>query len=110
MGNGDDDPPPGHSYNHNDYAGTSPGNPGAQGGNGYERDHDDDHGSSSSGGCGDHDDDGDDDHGGNCPIETFRTADGDELSARQVGLLVQAMAGFAPDSFDAVLAAAWDNS
>lgn len=28
LGNGQDNPPPGHTVNCNDYAGTSPGNPG----------------------------------------------------------------------------------
>lgn len=35
VGNGVDAPPPGHTYSFNDGAGTSPGHPGAQGGNGY---------------------------------------------------------------------------
>jgi hypothetical protein len=35
VGNGVDAPPPGHAYSFNDGAGTSPGNPGAHGGNGY---------------------------------------------------------------------------
>ncbi|MBC7666849.1 MAG: putative Ig domain-containing protein, partial [Caulobacter sp.] len=35
VGNGQDAPPPGQSYNFNDGAGTGPGNPGAKGGNGY---------------------------------------------------------------------------
>lgn len=35
VGNGVDAPPPGHDYSFNDGAGTSPGHPGAQGGNGY---------------------------------------------------------------------------
>jgi len=35
VGNGEDPPPPGHTYNFNDGPGTSPGSPGAQGGNGY---------------------------------------------------------------------------
>lgn len=34
VGNGQDAPPPGHDTNFNDGAGTSPGNPGAKGGNG----------------------------------------------------------------------------
>ncbi len=34
VGNGQDAPPPGQSYNFNDGPGTSPGNPGAKGGNG----------------------------------------------------------------------------
>jgi VCBS repeat-containing protein len=37
VGNGEDAPPPGHDDNFNDGPGTSPGNPGAQGGNGYGR-------------------------------------------------------------------------
>jgi len=36
VGNGLDAPPPGQDYNFNDDAGTSPGNPGAKGGNGYD--------------------------------------------------------------------------
>lgn len=36
VGNGTDAPPPGQDYNFNDDAGTSPGNPGAQGGYGYQ--------------------------------------------------------------------------
>jgi len=32
VGNGQDDPPPGHDYNQNDGPGTGPGNPGSQGG------------------------------------------------------------------------------
>ncbi|MEJ6022380.1 beta strand repeat-containing protein [Ramlibacter sp. PS4R-6] len=36
VGNGPDAPPPGHDYDHNDGDGTSPGNPGSQGGNGYQ--------------------------------------------------------------------------
>lgn len=36
VGNGVDAPPPGHDYNFNDGPGTSPGQPGAQGGNGYQ--------------------------------------------------------------------------
>ncbi len=35
VGNGVDGPPPGHDTSFNDGTGTSPGNPGAQGGNGY---------------------------------------------------------------------------
>lgn len=35
VGNGVDGPPPGHDTSFNDGAGTGPGNPGAQGGNGY---------------------------------------------------------------------------
>jgi VCBS repeat-containing protein len=35
IGNGVDGPPPGHDTSFNDGPGTSPGNPGAQGGNGY---------------------------------------------------------------------------
>lgn len=35
VGNGIDGPPPGHDTSFNDGTGTSPGNPGAQGGNGY---------------------------------------------------------------------------
>lgn len=35
VGNGVDAPPPGHSASFNDGAGTAPGQPGAQGGNGY---------------------------------------------------------------------------
>lgn len=35
VGNGEDPPPPGHDHSFNDGPGTSPGNPGAQGGNGY---------------------------------------------------------------------------
>jgi len=38
MGNGPDAPPPGHSHSFNDDPGASPGNPGAQGGNGYQPD------------------------------------------------------------------------
>ncbi|HYE36876.1 VCBS domain-containing protein [Methylocaldum sp.] len=38
AGNGPDAPPPGHDYSFNDGAGASPGNPGAQGGNGYQPD------------------------------------------------------------------------
>lgn len=36
VGNGVDAPPPGQDYSFNDGAGTSPGNPGAQGGDGYQ--------------------------------------------------------------------------
>lgn len=36
VGNGSDAPPPGHDYNFNDGSGTSPGEPGAKGGNGYQ--------------------------------------------------------------------------
>lgn len=36
VGNGVDAPPPGHDLSFNDGAGTGPGNPGAQGGNGYQ--------------------------------------------------------------------------
>ena len=36
VGNGVDAPPPGHDVSFNDGAGTSPGDPGAQGGNGYQ--------------------------------------------------------------------------
>ena len=35
VGNGQDAPPPGHDHSFNDGLGTSPGNPGAKGGNGY---------------------------------------------------------------------------
>lgn len=35
VGNGQDGPPPGHDHSFNDGEGTSPGNPGAKGGNGY---------------------------------------------------------------------------
>jgi len=38
VGNGPDAPPPGHSHSFNDDPGASPGNPGAQGGNGYQPD------------------------------------------------------------------------
>jgi hypothetical protein len=36
VGNGLDAPPPGQDYNFNDAAGAVPGQPGAQGGNGYD--------------------------------------------------------------------------
>ena len=43
VGNGEDPPPPGHDENQNDGPGTSPGNPGSQGGHHHGDDDDDDH-------------------------------------------------------------------